>query len=81
MNKEELKQYLSEAFPSCNVEETFDFPLLWVNKEEVLSVCNKLYHQEKTLFDFLFCETAIDRGTHFEMVYHLTSQPFATIWF
>ena len=60
-------------FPSVKVEETYDFPLLWVQAEELLQTMQKLKESSETKFDFLFCETAIDRRTHFEMVYHLSS--------
>jgi NADH:ubiquinone oxidoreductase subunit C len=73
MNKQELKSYLEQNFPSCKVEETSDFPLLFVDKNELLAIARKLKESPDTLFDFLFCQTAIDRKTNFEVVYHLTS--------
>lgn len=76
MNKEELKKYLENTFPSCKVEETFDFPLLFVDKNELLTIAKHLKESRETLFDFLFCETAIDRNPDFEVVYHLTSTTF-----
>ena len=76
MNKAELKAYLEQTFPSGKVEETFDFPLLFVDKSELIEVASKLKDSDETKFDFLFCETAIDRRTNFELVYHLTSTIF-----
>jgi NADH:ubiquinone oxidoreductase subunit C len=76
MNREELKSYMETTFPSCKVEETFDFPLIFVDKNELLSVCQKLRDSKETLFDFLFCETAIDRNPNFEVVYHLNSTTY-----
>jgi NADH-quinone oxidoreductase subunit C len=73
MNKEELKTYLEQTFPFAKVEETFDFPLMFIDKTELLTVMQKLKDTSETCFDFLFCETAIDRKTNFEMVYHLSS--------
>ena len=76
MNKQELKSYLEQNFPSCKVEETFDFPLMFVDKSELIAIAQKLKDSKETLFDFLFCETAIDRNPNFEVVYHLTSTTF-----
>ena len=73
MIKEELKHYLETNFPTAKVEETFDFPLLFLTKEELIPVLTKLKDAPETRFNFLFCETAIDRNPAFEMVYHLTS--------
>jgi NADH:ubiquinone oxidoreductase subunit C len=73
MIKEELKKYLEQTFPSNKVEETFDFPLMYVDKTELLSVAQKLKESPETLFDFLFCETAVDRNPNLEVVFHLNS--------
>lgn len=73
MNREELKGYLSETFPQYTVEETFDFPLLWVPASDLIAALTRLKNDEASQFNFLFCETAIDRVTHFEVVYHLHS--------
>jgi len=73
MNKAELKLYLETTFPTCKVSETFDFPLLIVNQNELLEVATKLKESKETLFDFLFCQTAVDKTNHFEVVYHLNS--------
>lgn len=73
MTKEELKKYLEQTFPQNKVEETFDFPLLYADKSEMFIIAKKLKESPETLFDFLFCETAVDRTPNLEMVYHLNS--------
>ena len=73
MTKEELKKYLEETFPSNKVEETFDFPLMYADKSELFAIAQKLKDSQETQFDFLFCETAVDRLPNLEMVYHLNS--------
>lgn len=73
MTKEELKHYLGVTFPNLEVKETFNFPLLIVNKEDVIEVLSKLKTAAETKFNFLFCETAVDRNPNFEVVYHLSS--------
>ena len=73
MTKEELKKYLEQTFPSNKIEETFDFPLMYVDKSELLTIAQKLKDTQETLFDFLFCETAVDRNPALEVVYHLNS--------
>ncbi len=76
MNKSDLKTYLEQTFPSNKVDETFDFPLMFVDKSDLHNVAQKLKDSKETLFDFLFCETAIDRNPSFEVVYHLTSTTY-----
>lgn len=76
MTKEELKQYLEQTFPLSKVEETFDFPLMFVDKADLITVAKKLKESPETLFDFLFCETAVDRNPNLEVVYHLNSTTF-----
>ena len=76
MNKQELKTYLEQTFPSNKVEETFDFPLMFIDKSELLAVVQQLKDSKETFFDFLFCQTAIDRNPNFEVVYHLTSTTY-----
>ncbi len=73
MTKEELKQYLEVTYPDLEVKETVNFPLLLVNKEDVIPVLTKLKDASETRFNFLFCETAVDRNPNFEVIYHLTS--------
>jgi len=73
MVKEDLKKYLETNFPDYAVSETFDFPMMTIPKEEVISVLKKLRDDPDTRFNFLFCETAVDRNPVLEMVYHLTS--------
>jgi NADH/F420H2 dehydrogenase subunit C len=73
MIKKELKHYLETTFPTAKVEETFDFPVLFLTKEELIPVMTRLKDAPETRFNFLFCETAVDRNPALEMVYHLTS--------
>jgi NADH:ubiquinone oxidoreductase subunit C len=73
MTKEELKTYLEQTFPQNKVEETFDFPVLYADKAELLTIAEKLKNSPETHFDFLFCETAVDRNPDLEVVYHLNS--------
>jgi NADH-quinone oxidoreductase subunit C len=76
MDRAELKSYLESNFPLCKHEDSFDFPVLIVEKSELLSIAQQLNTNGDTQFDFLFCETAVDKKTHFEVVYHLTSSVF-----
>ena len=76
MEKTELKLYLEQNFSQCKLEESFDFPVLIVDKSELFSIAQKLNTNPDTQFNFLFCETAVDKKTHFEVVYHLTSSVF-----
>jgi NADH:ubiquinone oxidoreductase subunit C len=76
MNKEALKAYLGSKFANCVVEETVDFAVLVVNPADLTAVATELKNGSETLFDFLFCQTAVDRKTHFEIIYHLSSTTY-----
>ena len=76
MNKEELKTFLEKYYPANKLEESFDFTVMFVEKQEIVEVATHLRNNTETLFDFLFCETAVDKNTYFEVVYHLTSTKF-----
>ena len=76
MSKEELKAYLEITFPTCKFNDTIDFPVLIVEKEFLFATALQLKEDKATQFDFLFCQTAVDYLTRFEVVYHLTSTIF-----
>lgn len=76
MNKPELKDYLTKAFPSCTVEETVDFAVLRVSKEELFATAKALKEDDATRFDQLFCQTAVDYQPELEVVYHLHSTKY-----
>ncbi|MCU0447523.1 MAG: NADH-quinone oxidoreductase subunit C [Microscillaceae bacterium] len=54
-------------------------PSLTVPVEQILPVCQFLYANEQTYFDYLACLTGIDNGVDvgtMEVVYHLYSIPY-----
>jgi NADH-quinone oxidoreductase subunit C len=76
MNKEELKSHLSTVYPQCKLEETKDFVVMRVNKNDILETSLKLKENPATSFDLLFCQTAIDFNDRFEVLYHLSSNAY-----
>jgi len=76
MTIDALKNMISQQLPDLKMEESCDFPVLFVPSEELIDVACLLIFQKDMYFDMLACETAVDRQTHFEMVYHLTSTKF-----
>ena len=76
MNRDVLLSYLGKKIPGSKLEASFDFPVLIVDKIELLEVMRQLKGNNETNFDFLVCETAVDKLTHFEVIYHLTSSAF-----
>ncbi len=54
-------------------------PALSIPAERLIAVCEELYSNENTYFDFLSCITGIDNGPEegtMEVVYHLYSIPY-----
>jgi len=76
MSKDELKSYLKQYFSDYELTESFDFPELHVPYGDLIKVMTLLKESPQTSFDFLFCETAIDRNPALEVVYHITSTKF-----
>lgn len=76
MNKPELKEYLTKAFPSCTIEESYGFVTMRVPKEELLATALELKQNKETLFDFLVCLTAVDLQPDLEVVYHLRATTY-----
>ena len=76
MQKDELIKYLQANFPVHKLEEGQYSTVLYTDKGELYSVAKQLKEGNETQFDFLSCETAVDKSTHFEVVYYLTSSKF-----
>jgi NADH/F420H2 dehydrogenase subunit C len=76
MNREELYSYLTITFPQSKIDNVGDFTTMHVNKDDILQVAKQLKENAITAFDFLFCQTAVDWITRFEVVYNLTSTEF-----
>ena len=76
MNKEELRTFLSAAVPGAGLEETVDFVVLRVKKEELLAAATLLHDNQLSRFDYLFCQTAVDLRDTFDLIYHLSSNSF-----
>ena len=76
MNKQELKEYLAKTFPTTTIEENTDFVVMRINKDELLAIASQLKQNKETLFDFLFCQTAVDYQPELEVVYMLRSTTF-----
>jgi NADH-quinone oxidoreductase subunit C len=82
MTFQEIKALLNGKFgEEVIVKENTDTlqPQLTVKKEWIAKVCQELYSNEKTYFDFLACLTGIDNGPSagtMEVIYHLHSIPY-----
>jgi NADH-quinone oxidoreductase subunit C len=76
MNRETLKAYLEQTLPTCKLEDTVDFPVIVIEPNQLIPIAQQLKEDPNTLFDFLFCQTAVDYTSRFEVIYHLTSTTF-----
>lgn len=73
MNKEELINYVKSAFPNLRIEEAQPSDVIYVGKDELFSVSKSLKEAPETQFDFLACQTTVDKQPYFEVVYNITS--------
>jgi NADH-quinone oxidoreductase subunit C len=73
MNREKLKNKLTELFPPSVFDESGEWLNMQVAPGEWLSTANILRNDPSLFFDYLFCLTCVDWKTHLTMVYHLTS--------
>jgi NADH:ubiquinone oxidoreductase subunit C len=76
MTTDALKNIIFQQYPDFKIEESCDFPVLFVPTEKLIDVACWLIFQKELYFDMLVCETAVDKPENFEMVYHLTSTKF-----
>lgn len=73
MNNKELEKKLADRFPGKQKAESFGFPALYVEKEELLVTACALKEEEAFNFSQLVCETVVDKKTCFELICHLRS--------
>ena len=76
MTNEELKQKLTEIFPSGTYEEGCEWVNLQAEAAQWPEWSATLRNNEALNFNYLFCLTCIDWKTHLTMVYHLSSTTF-----
>lgn len=68
-----LTQLLINKFQGKQIEESFGLPALSVAKEELEASARLLKEDDAFKFNFLVCETAVDKNTCFELICHLRS--------
>ena len=73
MEKELLKEKVTELLPSSVFDETGEWLNVTVDAADFKLLAYKLRHEPTLFFDYLFCLTCVDWKTHLTMVYHLTS--------
>jgi len=74
MTNEEFKTTIQNWFPEAEFsEEGSQFLNVFVPKDKILEVAQKLRNDESTQLDYMFNLTCVDWTEHFEMVYHLKS--------
>lgn len=74
MTNEEFTTTIQNWFPDAEFsEEGSQYLNVFVPKDQVLEVAQKLRNDEDTQLDYMFNLTCVDWPEHFEMVYHLKS--------
>lgn len=76
MTNEELKNKITELFPSASFEEGGQWTTAQVDTADFLPAMEKLRTDPSLGFNYLFCLTCIDWKTHLTMVYHLSSTQY-----
>ncbi len=69
---EEIKNYITNAYPSAVFDETGEWLNVNVEAKDWKALAHQLREGQLNL-DYLFCLTCIDWKTHLTMVYHLES--------
>ena len=73
MTNEDLRNKLTELFPSATFEEGGEFINFFIEPSQWKSCAKELKEKAGLDFDYLFCVTCVDWKTHLTMVYHLSS--------
>lgn len=76
MTNEELKNKLTELFPTASFEEGGEWITANIDANDLLSVMNTVRNNASLFFNYLFCLTCIDWKTHLTIVYHLNSTQY-----
>lgn len=78
----EITQVLTEQFGIDSfsvVNQKANQPIIQIQANQLLELCQFLANDERLFFDYLACVTGIDNGTAastMEVIYHLTSIPY-----
>jgi len=73
MTNEELKVFLTEKFPDCEIAEGAQYIELTVQPGLLHQVGIQLKDMVETAFDYLICQTGVDYPEYMMVVYHLES--------
>jgi NADH/F420H2 dehydrogenase subunit C len=76
MEKEKLKEIILKFMPDAEIVTDVQFLTAVVRNDQIHQLAEFLKNTQETLFDYLFCESAVDYGDHFMMVYHLDSTTY-----
>lgn len=77
MTNEELSTTIQNWFPDAEFsEEGSQFLNVFVPKEKILEVAQKIRNDKGTQLDYMFNLTCVDWPDHFQMIYHLKSSEF-----
>lgn len=73
MNNEEIEKFIKDQIAEAECIAGPQFLQVTIPSDKLLPLAMELKSNDLTLFDFLFCLTAVDRPDHMEVVYHLKS--------
>ncbi|MCC6385257.1 MAG: NADH-quinone oxidoreductase subunit C [Bacteroidia bacterium] len=73
MTNEEIKNKISNLYPSVTFDETSQWLQTYIESVSFLPFAEFLQNDRELNFDYLFCLTCVDWKTHLTMVYHFTS--------
>jgi len=73
MEEQKLQEIIKEKFPMAQIVRGKQFLTVTIDKNMIYNLAEFLKQHPETSFDYLFCESAVDYGSRFGMVYHLDS--------
>lgn len=76
LSREELQNIIREWAPEAEMPEGKQLPEVFVPAKIYFSLIEKLKSDERTAFDYLVSQTAVDFQTHMTVVCHLDSTEF-----
>jgi NADH:ubiquinone oxidoreductase subunit C len=68
-----IQEKIAALLPEAVFEENTQWPTLLITGDKWRATAELLRHHADLSLDYLFCVTAVDMKTHFNMVYHLES--------
>jgi NADH:ubiquinone oxidoreductase subunit C len=76
MENQQLQEFITKASLKAQVAMGKQYLEISVDAKDLMGIATLLKESKEMLFDYLFCQSAVDYVSHLTIVYHLESTTF-----